>query len=752
MDITKAFEVNSLTVYDFFTRGRTGYNIPQYQRPYSWDAENVDQLMDDICSGMFDVLNNENEIHFMGTVITVVDEDFDRREPDPLRKRAHPTRTENIIDGQQRISTISVLACCLYQSLKEIDDKLPDQEEYDSLKEATLNYLSSLYNLFSYNLETRGNPPRKPILIREGEDEWILDSTEKVSYKSEVTGFLADFIESADTDTGFPNVQSPSQLSDNIDKIQQWLEEVKTAHTFSEGNVFPSAYQIIQKINQKEFWDYPRTEDGTSIVDSVNAKNNEVCTLIQLLGFSYYLLKCCCFTSIVPTSEVRAFDMFQSLNATGTPLTALETFKPLVINFVQLQGSDFSDSVVKDNFSKVENLFEKLRSASSKNQRTNEYLTLLAQTYEGEKLARQFSKQRSWLTKAFEASQDKENFVRKMSDIAVYSKQFIYSTSPTSISSAIAGTVGQDIAQSKDTQEASLCLLYLIDAKHKMAHTILSRFYSVARNSSSSFEKRDFLLSCKSVSAFFTLWRSALIRKYPDSEYRKILQNEMCWSEDRSFTVDELNRRFRAVLEGYDISIKSDWVDKASQNLRYSTSKALCKFVLFISSQDTIPDPNRLGLMTTGTQNSTSNYLGSSQWISSNLETIEHVAPQERTAEWDLNIYEDESYDKIGNLTLLPSKVNTSASNKGWIEKYIYYRYLSEINPSNAENLRQVAIDSGVTLSESTMKFLGESSFHHHILPIVQLGTDGTWDKNFIYERSRRICEVVWDKLYSWLE
>ncbi|NJM99699.1 MAG: HNH endonuclease [Phormidesmis sp. RL_2_1] len=397
-------------------------------------------------------------------------------------------------------------------------------------------------------------------------------------------------------------------------------------------------------------------------------------------------------------------------------------------------------------------MFDRIRSASSKNQRTNEYLTLLAQSYEGKKLARQFSKQRSWLTKSFEASRDKEQFVRKMSDVALYSKHFIYSGSSAAISSTIADAVGQDIYQSQDGQEAVLCLLYLIDAKHKMAHTILSRFYAIARNSSSASGKRDFLASCKSIAAFFTLWRSALARKYPDSEYRKILQDEMCWSEDRYFTISELNKRLRTVLEDQGISVKGDWIDKASQNLRYSTSKALCKFVLFISSQDTIPDPDKLGLMTVGNQNSTLNYLGSSQWTSNNLETIEHVAPQERTTDWDLNIYEDESYDKIGNLTLLPSKVNTSASNKGWIEKYIYYRYLSEANPSNTENLRQVAIDNGVTLSESTMQLLGQSSFNHHILPIVQLGENGIWDKGFIEERSYRICEIVWDRLYSWLE
>jgi uncharacterized protein with ParB-like and HNH nuclease domain len=174
MDITKAFEVNSLTVYDFFTRGRIGYNIPQYQRPYSWDTENIDQLMDDICSGMFEVLNDENEIHFMGTIISVADNEFGRRINDATKRSALPTKVENIIDGQQRLSTIAILGCCLYKKLKAVDLQLPSTVEYESLKEATASYLAKLKNLFSYNLETRGTPPRKPIIIRETQDEWTL--------------------------------------------------------------------------------------------------------------------------------------------------------------------------------------------------------------------------------------------------------------------------------------------------------------------------------------------------------------------------------------------------------------------------------------------------------------------------------------------------------------------------------------------------------------------------------------------------
>lgn len=756
MDINKAFDVNSLTVYNFFTRGRIGYNIPQYQRPYSWDNENIDQLMDDICSGMFDVLNNENEIHFMGTVITVLDNDFRTKVSDPIKKSALPTGIEDVIDGQQRLSTIALLACCIYEILSSIDSKLPSTNDYYSLKEATAIYLNNLQNLFSYNLETRGIPPRKPIIIREPEDEWTLHGNESSFYKSDVTNFLARFIRAVHEKTDFPKLQASNQVADNVKKIKQCLQEVKNAHqTDMDKAIFPPAWEIINKINQKEFWDYPRTEEATSINALVDKKDNDVCTLIQVLGFSYYLLNCCCFTSIVPTSEVRAFDMFQSLNATGTPLTALETFKPLIVNSVTLRGQQFEESQSRRDFEEVEVLFEKLRSASSKNQRTNEYLTLFAQTYNGSQLSKQFSKQRSWLTGIYEnfsSLQEKEKFVRKMGDVALYSKQFVYSNSPNNIFNYIGTIAGGNLGLSPETKEAALCVLYLLDAKHKMAHTILSRYFSVAKYSSDDTEKKAFLSSCKAIAAFFTLWRSALV-SYPDREYRRLLQVEMPWDKNIVLTFESLKLNLIDILKKNGIDSKDAWISKASQNLKYSTNKAVCKFFLFVTAEDTIPDALELGLMKLGQKGSTASYLEPSKWISENLGTIEHIAPQDIKAgnQWDSKLYENDNYNKIGNLTLLPSKVNTSASNKGWVEKYIYYRHLAEQDPEKFVELRQLAVDRGVNLNPSTISLLENSSYNHHILPIIQLGIDGSWNKDIVEARTKRMCSIVWERLSAWL-
>ncbi|MDJ0518568.1 MAG: hypothetical protein QNJ74_20700 [Trichodesmium sp. MO_231.B1] len=188
---------------------------------------------------------------------------------------------------------------------------------------------------------------------------------------------------------------------------------------------------------------------------------------------------------IKPVSQLRAFDMFQSLNATGTPLTAIETFKPLVVNVADSKTQGFKNSNFDKNFTKIENLMERLRSASSKNKRTNEYLTLFSFTYEGKSLLKQFSTQRNWLIEKFDKDcssnqgeqsllKDKEKFIEQMGNIAEYCQQILYSQENLKNS-----LPKLNLLDESKRKLASFCLLYLKDANHKMANTILSRFYSL---------------------------------------------------------------------------------------------------------------------------------------------------------------------------------------------------------------------------------------------------------------------------------
>jgi len=75
--------------------------IPNYQRPYKWTAKNAIQLLDDIIGAK----NENKEVYRVGTLILHHDEQHN---------------TYNIVDGQQRITTFSLLLL----SLKEPESNI----------------------------------------------------------------------------------------------------------------------------------------------------------------------------------------------------------------------------------------------------------------------------------------------------------------------------------------------------------------------------------------------------------------------------------------------------------------------------------------------------------------------------------------------------------------------------------------------------------------------------------------------------
>ena len=118
---------------------------------------------------------------------------------------------------------------------------------------------------------------------------------------------------------------------------------------------------------------------------------------------------------------------------------------------------------------------------------------------------------------------------------------------------------------------------------------------------------------------------------------------------------------------------------------------------------------------------------------------------------WDEALYENDDYEQIGNLTLLPTPINSSAGNKKWLEKWIYYKHLAEKDFDNLANLEKEAKDNGVNLNKDTIKLLKNASYQDHIQPIVQLGKKGEWNKSFVEKRTERICDILWERMNKWL-
>ena len=158
-------------------------------------------------------------------------------------------------------------------------------------------------------------------------------------------------------------------------------------------------------MSQEWLWEYERPILKECVEKQYTSENSTetstICSLVQTLAACYYLLQRCCFCVIKPENEDWAFDMFQSLNATGTPLTALETFKPVVVNYFKTNKVDYKGSITEKYFSDVENFLSAANTAVQKTKRTNDLIVSFFAAYNGEKVPTHFSGERRALVDSY---------------------------------------------------------------------------------------------------------------------------------------------------------------------------------------------------------------------------------------------------------------------------------------------------------------------------------------------------------------
>lgn len=760
LDIEKAFLTEGRSVYDYFQRPGVGFYIPLYQRDYSWDKDNVEQLLEDIEKGISNMIHEESEIRFLGTIITVLEKDKKRIQP--LDIQALPTAIEKLIDGQQRMSTIALFSTQLYKHLHLIKNKVHnDSPLKDEIDEICNIWCDKLLDIFSFDLKS-GKPKRKPKIIRGFLDEWTKDGEIEKKYKSGIAKYFAQFILAIENQIELPEIEkNQERYSVNTRLIDNWIKKILVIHETND-DLIPNAWEILNKDENHDFiWSYKRDLLFEIVNERQNHTNKKsesyiLCSLVQLISVCHYLLERCCFTIIQPLNEDWAFDMFQSLNASGTPLTAIETFKPLINNTTELNGDNFENSDAKLSFNKIESLFKDSLNASSKSKLTNELLTSLAIVIDGSKLESHFSSQRKYLEKTYSGLNDyneqKEiiNFFGNYADF--YRK--IWLNYKGENNSPI-----EEIKSHEEAQLASLLILFLKRSNHRMSITILGTLFSnVLTGNANSIS--NFVESVKAISAFYILWRASDSNSKLDTCYRNFFkgkENEIDpnnWLNIKGdIDIQSLKNYFKkSVFVSRDINSKEDWVVKSLNYLKYDNSP-IVRIALFLTAHDTVVDKNSPGLMKPG-KKACSEYLTIARWNSIDLKDIEHIAPQKNSGTWDPNLYDIKSnlYNTIGNLTLLPSPINISAGNKGWKEKYIYYKHLSIKDQQIAQELSSKAQNEGIILNPETILILQNASYNEHILPILEIDEKSNWDQKIVELRSRRMLELVYDRIAKWLE
>jgi uncharacterized protein with ParB-like and HNH nuclease domain len=104
-------KANETKVDKFLATNETTFAIPVYQRNYDWTLFQCKQLLHDIIeTGKSDKVN----AHFIGSIVYVHDDVY----------TASGLTELTIIDGQQRLTTITLIYIALYRLAKEIDNQM----------------------------------------------------------------------------------------------------------------------------------------------------------------------------------------------------------------------------------------------------------------------------------------------------------------------------------------------------------------------------------------------------------------------------------------------------------------------------------------------------------------------------------------------------------------------------------------------------------------------------------------------------
>ena len=135
IDLHNAYNSCGLSVHDVFARQEEGFFVPEYQRDYTWEEENINRLFEDLVDGIGVLAEDEGDqaTTFLGTAI-LTNEIDKKRTVKQGDDRAQPTAVKLVVDGQQRIATIALVAIQLREVLETHEAILPDSPQFEVLR------------------------------------------------------------------------------------------------------------------------------------------------------------------------------------------------------------------------------------------------------------------------------------------------------------------------------------------------------------------------------------------------------------------------------------------------------------------------------------------------------------------------------------------------------------------------------------------------------------------------------------------
>lgn len=189
----------------------TYFRLPDYQRGYSWKEKHVEDLLKDI---EYVIESDERINHYIGTVVLYRDKN--------KKKKKH------LIDGQQRVTTITLLVKSIIDELNFIYEKLDSTNfaEKEELKERITNNKRRIKrkyirrtNKLRYKPDSRQTPVYKKIMS-ENENDPNVEAAEPPSHTNLIRN-------KKKIDSWVSGRRSKYSGRKNKKLLREWLDEIE---------------------------------------------------------------------------------------------------------------------------------------------------------------------------------------------------------------------------------------------------------------------------------------------------------------------------------------------------------------------------------------------------------------------------------------------------------------------------------------------------------------------------------------------
>lgn len=213
----EVFSIKNLDKYYFV--------VPDYQREYVWEADkHIYQFLVDI-DEEFDAHSIEQQSYFLGSIIIVKkDSKYD------------------VIDGQQRLTTIVLCLCAIRNILESLNDKEPLSRMSSNMLDITKNWL------YTFDMEAETTMPR--LELQYDDSNGYLDTMiQKLKYEDEVTSSIDKMKKAYDRILE----HFESYIQQDIKIFEKYVKYFLTSVNVVviESDNLGSALKIFETINQR---------------------------------------------------------------------------------------------------------------------------------------------------------------------------------------------------------------------------------------------------------------------------------------------------------------------------------------------------------------------------------------------------------------------------------------------------------------------------------------------------------------------